>query len=298
MPDFNDPKQLDEFLQGIGYDYNRHPSQQDPDIVNALRGVTFNQEPLIKGFAPRIRPEQPSPINLTGSAGITHRTVPAAGPDFVDLTTGTPEEVAAKSRLGLFGREPGTGSIGDLAFTVDKYQPITAPAGGGGLQAVEAAGGAPQAGLDPGSLNLPSMADRAALDPGSLDFPSLDERQPFAALPEAPAAPKAPGGDVRFQHGRGFYEMSIGLGQMQAGAKSLSPQETAGGSLTFLGGLMDMVVTPENKDTIWGRMGPALAIIGTALNIQGQRESSRIQRDYQVDLQETIGEVLVGLDGL
>lgn len=282
MADFQDPKQLEAYLQSLGYEFNKHPSQQSPYVMDQLRATTFQGQSLAPSGAAAItaRPQQPQSMVR-------------------DLTTG--EEVPAPAgAFQEFGRPAGRGAVVDAAFTMlnQKQDPLAAAGAGqvasigGGLQTVEAAGGpAPAA----------AAAGFPELDPGTLDLPALEDQPAAVApglVPEGLEVPGEPGRVGKFRAGRAIVEMSLGLGQMQSGARAVSPAEMAGGATTFLGGLMDSYVTEENRDTIWGRMGPTFAIIGTAINLHGQRESARIQRDYQVELQESIGEVLAGIGGL
>ena len=149
-----------------------------------------------------------------------------------------------------------------------------------------AVGAGPVSGVEP-LRTLPSE---------TLALPQQEAQQPFVI--QEPAEPAAPGPAPRRQVGRGIYLMSLGLGQAKEAIGSASPREQLGGLMTFFGGLADISIPPEARNTIWGKIGPVAALIGTALNLSGRREAARARRSHVVQLQEEVSRALLGLNRL
>ena len=94
--------------------------------------------------------------------------------------------------------------------------------------------------------------------------------------------------DRRKQYAQGLQQMGHGLAQWQQSTQSLSPQEGQGGMANFVGGYINMVTANAENSEAWGRFGSVLGIIGTWMNIRGQRESARRTSNYRSDLTNSV----------
>lgn len=111
----------------------------------------------------------------------------------------------------------------------------------------------------------------------------------FTGDEEDPELKKQPSAsDRRKQYAIGLQQMGHGLGQWQQSTQSLSPQEGIGGMANFVGGYIQMVTADSRNSEMWGKFGTVLGIIGTWMNLRGQRESARRTSNYRRDLTNSV----------
>lgn len=118
-----------------------------------------------------------------------------------------------------------------------------------------------------------------------------------AELDDATKAKFLSARDRRRVLGTGLQQMGLGLGQWQQSIQSLDPQESLGAMTTFLSGYMQVATSGGRHGEIWGKWGPAIGIIGTMLNIRGQKASRKRQGDYQKNLVDEVSLALTNSKG-
>ena len=101
--------------------------------------------------------------------------------------------------------------------------------------------------------------------------------------------------DRDFTRGMALQQMGLGLGQMRESIGSSSGKEYLGAYANYLGSFVSLTIPEELQSSGWGMIGPAMGIIGTALNMKGKREDYRNQRDYKRKLYSEIGKALTGM---
>jgi len=99
--------------------------------------------------------------------------------------------------------------------------------------------------------------------------------------------------DRRMRYGEALQQMGHGLGQWQDSINSLSPSESIGAMSNFIGGFIKMSTLDDAPGSSWGKFGSVLGILGTALNIRGQRESAGRTRDYKANLASSLSTALL-----
>lgn len=100
------------------------------------------------------------------------------------------------------------------------------------------------------------------------------------------------------KYGKGLTFLSMGLGQMSEGAGAPSSKQMFGGMLTALGGIMELSFSAETQNSGWGKIGSIAAMIGTAIDMRGRRESARTRIGRRNRIINSYGKALRTLKGL
>ncbi len=114
---------------------------------------------------------------------------------------------------------------------------------------------------------------------------------PVSALrqKEVEGAGEVEGADAKeeltdLERSMGLRSAGLGLAQMQAGADAPAYEETLGGLATAAGGMLQL-----NGNS---KVGMGVSILGTLINMRGQRESARMARDQRAGFANALSSAL------
>ena len=85
--------------------------------------------------------------------------------------------------------------------------------------------------------------------------------------------------DTERRLAQAYYLTGLGLKQYQSGVGKYSPLEKYGGLLTAASGLSRFSKT--DPDSIWAKMAPAMAVMGTIVNMMGQEQTLKAERNQR-----------------
>jgi len=289
------------------------PQAEDFDFSGIAPGNVL--ENLAGGVSPELKNAYiTAKGGTTALARLIKSDIGAVATDFKNFVS----EVGENLRVGL-GGDPSSTTAADVTGGVTDVTGVRDDFEGANFASAQAKIDAARANVDQSEIAasfggrqtsdpMSALANESLIDPATMTAQMdqeaaqkaeiLDEGDPALkpAIEEVEkVAREESDAERETRLGQALYFTGLGLKQFQQGVAG-NQLERYGGLLTAIGGLSRFRQT--DPDSAWGKAAPAFAIMGTVMNMIGQRRTAATQRQHRRNFGENLTKALAFVDRL